>query len=81
MEMIYFTVAAVLLYLLSDWILNQIEIRRGERLEHRSLIFFVIILVLALVLFNLIQRFQPAAEPAASTAESQSEEGAGGGLQ
>ena len=81
MEMIYFTVAAVLLYLLSDWILNQIEIRRGERLEHRSLIFFAIILVLSLVLFNLIQRFQPAADPAASTADSQSEEGAGGGLQ
>ena len=79
--MIYFTVAAVLLYLLSDWILNQIEIRRGERLEHRSLTFFAIILVLSLVLFNLIQRFQPAAESGASTAGSHSEEGAGGGIQ
>ena len=79
MEMIYFTVAAVLLYLLSDWILNQIEIRRGERLENRSLIFFAIILVLSVLLFNLIQRFQPADEPAASTADSQTEQGAGGG--
>ena len=74
--MIYFTVAAVLLYLLSDWILNQIEIRRGERLENRSLIFFAIILVLSVALFNLIQRLQPAAEPTVSTADRQSEQGA-----
>ena len=77
MEMIYFTVAAVLLYLVSDRILNWIEIRRGERLENRSLIFFAIILVLSVVFFNLIQRLQSAAEPAASTAESQTEQGAG----
>jgi len=77
MEMIYFTVAAVLLYLVSDRILNWIEIRRGERLENRSLIFFAIILVLSVVFFNLIQRLQPAAEPAASTADSQTEQGAG----
>ena len=77
MEMIYYTVAAVLLYLVSDWILNRIEIRRGERFEHRSLIFFAIILVLAVVFFNLIQQLQPAAEPAASAADGQTEQGAG----
>jgi NADH:ubiquinone oxidoreductase subunit 6 (subunit J) len=81
MEMIYYTVAAVLLYLVSDWILNRIEIRRGERLENRSLIFFAIILVLAVVFFNLIQQLQPAAEPAASTADGQTEQGAGDTLQ
>ncbi|MCO6411361.1 MAG: hypothetical protein J5I92_01330 [Thiogranum sp.] len=59
MEMLYYTIAAVLLYLVSDWILNRIEIRRGERFEHRSLIFFAIILVLAVVVFNLIQRLLP----------------------
>ena len=53
---IFYTVAAILLYLLSDWILNQIEIKRGKRLEHRSLIFFAIILVLALSSFSLIER-------------------------
>ena len=58
--MLYYTVAAIFLYMVSDWILNQIEIRRGERFENRSLIFFVIILVLSVALFNLIQRFQPA---------------------
>jgi hypothetical protein len=66
MEMLYFTGAAILLYLGSDWILNRIEIRRGARFENRSLVFFLIILVLALVLFNLIQQFRPPAESAAS---------------
>ena len=60
MEMLYYTVAAIFLYMVSDWILNQIETRRGERFENRSLIFFVIILVLSVTLFNLIQQFQPA---------------------
>jgi NADH:ubiquinone oxidoreductase subunit 6 (subunit J) len=74
MEMIYYTVAAVLLYLVSDWILNRIEIRRGERLEHRSLIFFAIILVLAMAVFNLIQQLQATPEPAATPADSQTEQ-------
>jgi len=43
-----YTVGAIALYFLSDWILNRIEIARGERFEHRSLIFFVIIFSLAL---------------------------------
>ena len=59
MEMLYYTVAAIFLYVVSDWILNQIENRRGERFENRSLIFFAIILVLSVALFNLIQHFQP----------------------
>lgn len=67
MEMIYYTLAAVVLYAVSDWILNQIEIRRGERFENRSLIFFVIILALALALFSLIQRFQAADVPGPDT--------------
>lgn len=67
MEIVYYTVAAVLLYLVSDWILNRIEIRRGKRFEHRSLIFFVIILVLSLALFNLLQQLQPGPQPAAGS--------------
>ena len=63
MEMIYYTIAAIALYVISDWILNRIEMRRGERLENRSLVFFVIILVLALGLFSLVQRFQPPGAP------------------
>lgn len=54
--MVLYTVAAIVLYLFSDWLLNQIEYRRGARLEHRSLIFFAIIMVLALTTFSLIER-------------------------
>jgi len=54
MEAIYFTLTALGLYFVSDWILNRIETLRGERFEQRSLIFFGIILVLALVTFSLI---------------------------
>jgi len=74
MEMFYYTVAAIFLYLVSDWILNQIENRRGERFENRSLIFFAIILVLSVALFNLIQHFQPATVPSAPAADVPTEQ-------
>jgi NADH:ubiquinone oxidoreductase subunit 6 (subunit J) len=80
MEMLYYTIAAVLLYMVSDWILNRIEMRRGERFENRSLIFFVIILILATGAFNLIQYLQPAAAPAPA-AEVQTEAEAVGSQQ
>jgi len=69
MEMLYYTIAAIFLYMVSDWILNQIESRRGERFENRSLIFFAIILVLSVTLFNLIQQFQPAPTPSVPAAD------------
>ncbi len=74
MEMLYYTVAAIFLYLVSDWILNQIENRRGERYENRSLVFFAIILVLSVALFNLIQYFQPAAVPSTPAADVPTEQ-------
>ncbi len=55
MEMIYYTIAAVILYFLSDSILNRIEIRMGKRLANRSFIFLIIITILAIVSFNLIR--------------------------
>ncbi len=54
LKLLAYTLAAVLLYWVSDWILNQIEIRRGERFPNRTVIFFLIIMVLAVVVFNLI---------------------------
>lgn len=74
MEMLYYTVAAIFLYVVSDWILNQIENRRGERFENRSLVFFAIILVLSVALFNLIQQFQPAPTPSAPVADVHTEQ-------
>lgn len=55
MEFLYFTAAGITLYLVSDWILRRIEARRGRLLEHRSVVFFFIFLVLAVSLFQLIQ--------------------------
>ena len=55
MAIIWFTVVAVGLYLLSDWLLQRVEVAVGKRLEHRSLIFFAILLSLALVTFSFIQ--------------------------
>jgi hypothetical protein len=55
MEIILFTVVAVVLYLLSDWIVQRIEIAAGRRLEHRTLIFFALISVLAVTTFTLLR--------------------------
>ncbi|MEK7711818.1 MAG: hypothetical protein AAB312_02045 [Pseudomonadota bacterium] len=55
MEAIYFTLVAIGLYFFADWLLNRIERARGARFDNRSLIFFAIILLLALVSFQLMQ--------------------------
>ncbi len=55
MEFVYYTVAGIVLYLFSDWILRQIEKWRGEVFEQRTLIFFAIITVLALSSFKAIE--------------------------
>lgn len=55
MEIIYFTLAAILLYLAADWILRRIEAAAGKRLEYRSLIFFVILSTMAVTSFTLIR--------------------------
>ena len=56
MAYLYYTITEVLLYLLSDWILNKIETYYGKRFEYRSVIFFVIIMVLAVGSFEMIDR-------------------------
>ena len=48
MEILYFTLAAIFLYFGADWILNRIESAAGRRLDYRSIIFFAILLVMAL---------------------------------
>ena len=55
MSAIYFTLAGIALYLGADWLLERIEIHRGERLEHRTLVFFGILLALALAAFALLR--------------------------
>lgn len=55
MELIYYTIAAIVLYGISDFILNRIEIKMGKRLPNRSFIFFLIIMALSIGSFNLLQ--------------------------
>jgi hypothetical protein len=55
MEAIYFTLVAVGLYFFSDWLLERIERLRGKPFEQRSIVFFAIITVLALISFQAIQ--------------------------
>ena len=57
MSAVYFTIVAIILYFVADWLLERMEIAAGRRLEHRSLIFFVILLTLALSSFSLIQYY------------------------
>ncbi|HET9700975.1 MAG TPA: hypothetical protein VFP70_08655 [Burkholderiales bacterium] len=74
MEIIYFTAIAVGLYFLSDWLLDQAERVRGKRFENRQLVFFAIILVLALATFQLMELLMrpvgpsPAAPPPGTAA-------------
>ena len=50
-ETVVFLAVAVVLYWVSDQVLLRLEQRRGARFEHRSLIFFGILLSLALASF------------------------------
>ncbi|MFA7400419.1 MAG: hypothetical protein WCZ98_08060 [Sideroxydans sp.] len=59
MEVIYYTLIAACLYLVSNWILDRLEVSRGARFEYRSFIFFFIILTLAIIAFGLINLMMP----------------------
>lgn len=56
MQAVYFTLIAIGLYFFSDWLLDRIERVRGERFKNRQLVFFGIILLLALITFQVIDR-------------------------
>ncbi len=56
MQYVAYTITAIVLYLFSDWILNRIEVSRGKRFEYRSIIFFAIIVALAVGSFEIIDR-------------------------
>ncbi len=57
MQAVWLTLVAIILYLAADRILDALERRAGRRFEYRSLIFFGLILGLALITFALIQRY------------------------
>lgn len=51
MDIVYFTAVAIGLYFGADWLLERIERARGKRFENRQVVFFLIILPLALLSF------------------------------
>jgi cytochrome c biogenesis factor len=58
-QMLLFTALAVALYVVADRALNALEVRAGRRFEYRSLIFFVILLALAVLAFSTVQHLAP----------------------
>ena len=54
-DLIIFTLNAIVIYLLAEWIVRVIERRRGEVLKQRQVIFFVVFLTLALASFALLR--------------------------
>ncbi len=60
MEIVYYPLVAAGLYFISDWLLNWIEILRGGRFQNRvlrSLVYFMILLLLASLSSVLINYF------------------------
>ena len=56
MQYLYYTIAAIVLYFGSDWILGQIEKARGKPFgTQRSLVVLLIIMTLALSSFKVIE--------------------------
>jgi len=59
MELIYFGIVAIALYVFSDFALRRAESFVGRRFEQRSVIFFAILLASALIVFALVRQFLP----------------------
>ncbi len=55
MELVVFTINAIAIYVLADWLLTRLEKWRGKVLAQRQVLFFVIFLLLALLSFSVIQ--------------------------
>jgi hypothetical protein len=55
MDIVYFTLIAIGVYFGADRLLDWIERRRGGRFENRQVVFFAIILPLALAAFWLMR--------------------------
>lgn len=54
-EILLYTISGIVLYVIADAILKFIESRYDEPLQYRSVIFFGIILTLALILFAAVR--------------------------
>jgi hypothetical protein len=54
MEIVVFTLNAVVIYLFADWIIRALERKKGAILKNRQVVFFVVFLALALISFSLL---------------------------
>ena len=54
-DLILFTLNAIVIYFVSDWLVRLIEKRRGGAIKQRQVIFFIIFLSLALISFRLLK--------------------------
>ncbi len=52
MDLFYFTAAGIVSWVVADALLDRIETMRGKRFTHRSVIFFGLILVTLLIVFE-----------------------------
>jgi len=59
MQFVLFTILGIALYIVSDRVVQALERRAGHVFEHRTLIFFAILLTLALIAFAVVQRLAP----------------------
>ncbi|HEY5645602.1 MAG TPA: hypothetical protein VIS76_06670 [Pseudomonadales bacterium] len=55
MAMLYYTLTGIILYVAADWLLRRLEARAGRIFEHRTLVFFGLLLSMALVAFAAIR--------------------------
>lgn len=55
MQLVLFTLNALLVYLVSDWLVRWLEQKRGGAFKQRQAVFFAIFLILALVSFAFLR--------------------------
>ena len=55
LETISYTLAAIILYMASDMLLQRLELNAGRRFQHRSIIFFFILALLSVTSFSIFQ--------------------------
>ena len=54
-QLIVFTLNAIVIYVLADYLVKVIEKRRGTLLKQRQVVFFLIFLILALLSFSALR--------------------------
>ena len=64
LEILLFTIVGIALYFAADWILRAIEQYRGEPLPNRNIIYFVTIMILAVISFQILGAILQAPPPA-----------------